>query len=508
LPLKRLAALAACVSILAGCAGAPVPLEEKDLAAGARSDREAARQGVDPITGPLSLEEALARALKFNLDRRSRMLEEAVALGQFEAGKFDMLPRLMAQAGYRSRSEELISRSRDAVTGQPSTSNPSISTERNTSFTDYGATWNMLDFGVNYYQSKQNGDRVLVAFERRRKAMHLLMQETRTAFWRAASAQRLQEDVAKAVGTAEAALADARRSEETRVRSPIDSLRYQRQLLENLRLLEAAQQELSTAKVELALLINAPLDGTLVVREPSGGPGPRILEVPVEKLEETAVLQNADLREQFYNSRIALDETRKTIARLFPGISFGYNIRYDSNSYLVNNRWNEAGATISFNLLNLISGPAQVSLAKSGEALAQQRRVAAQMALLAQLHVARLQYSGALAQLERAEAISTIDQRIGAIVSSRAEAEVQNKLEAVANQVTSILSLMRRYQALAQAHASASRLQSTLGFEPEIGDVDSMSVRSLAGLIAGWHQEWDQGVLPAPSGTGSSAPRS
>ena len=62
----------------------------------------------EPISGPLTIEEAIARALKFNLERRVRMLEEAVALGQYEAGRYDMLPKLLAQAGYRSRSEDLI----------------------------------------------------------------------------------------------------------------------------------------------------------------------------------------------------------------------------------------------------------------------------------------------------------------------------------------------------------------------------------------------------------------
>ena len=34
---------------------------------------------------------------------------------------------------------------------------------------DLGLSWNVLDFGVSYYQSKQNADRLLVAQERRRK---------------------------------------------------------------------------------------------------------------------------------------------------------------------------------------------------------------------------------------------------------------------------------------------------------------------------------------------------
>lgn len=53
--------LAACSTI------EPHPLVEKDLIAQARADQEQARAGVDPVTGEITLEEAMARALKYNL---------------------------------------------------------------------------------------------------------------------------------------------------------------------------------------------------------------------------------------------------------------------------------------------------------------------------------------------------------------------------------------------------------------------------------------------------------
>lgn len=77
---------------------------------------------VDAITGPLSMDEAMARALKYNLDRRAKMMEEALALNQLDVSHFDMLPKLVAQAGYSTRNNDRINESRDAITGAPSTS--------------------------------------------------------------------------------------------------------------------------------------------------------------------------------------------------------------------------------------------------------------------------------------------------------------------------------------------------------------------------------------------------
>ena len=485
------------VLVLAGCATVdPIPLEEKTLKSQAKLDRDAAQRDVEPLAGPMSLEEAIARGLKYNLDRRVRMMEEAIALNQLDVSKYDMLPKLVASAGYRSRSEYQTSRSIDSVTGLPSLANPSISSDKNHSYGDLGLTWNLLDFGLSYSNAKQNADRALIAVERRRKAMHTLVQDVRTAFWRTASAQKLHDEVKAAIAVAESALADARKAEDERLRSPLDSLRYQRQLLENLRLLEAINQELSTARVELAALINVPLAANLKIVEPAEALSNRMLELPAEALEDVAIAQNADLREQFYSTRIVSEETRKTILRLFPSLSFNINAKTDNDKFLVHNSWNEAGFQLSFSLLNLVSAPTQMRLAEAGIALADQRRVATQMAILAQMHIARLQYANAIQQYQRSDAIWKVDDRISRHTTNRELAETQGKLEMVASNTATILSQLRRYQALAGAHAAASRLQATLGMEPEIGSVQDLSLKDLQTAVGAAINQWEKGELP------------
>ncbi|GIZ51124.1 TolC family protein [Noviherbaspirillum aridicola] len=471
-------------------------MSKQELTDGLATDRKAARANVEPVTGKLTLEEAIARALKYNLERRSRMMEEAIAFNQFDAGRYDMLPKVVAQAGYRWRDEELVSRSKDSVTGLPSLANPFISSERAATVYDLGMTWSLLDFGASYYGARQNANRVQIAAERRRKAMHLLIQDVRAAFWRAASAQRLQQRVAETIKLAGDALVDARKAEAEQMRSPVESLRYQRQVLENLRLLEATNQELATARLELLHLINMPLTTRLEVEEPSEALSTRILELPVERLEDVAMGLNADLREQFYNARIARDETRRVLLRLFPGVSFNYNLKYSTDSYLVNEHWQEAGAIISFNLMNLLSGPSQMRLADAGVSLADQRRMTAQMAVLTQVHVARLQYANAIEQYQRAEAVAGVDAKLDDIMAKRARLEVQSKLESVANNTTAILSLQRRYQSLVQAHTAASRLQATLGMEPEFDSMDDMSLSQLTSIVARALKSWNQAELP------------
>lgn len=495
--------------LLGGCASvAPMPLDPQLLQAKVQTDRLTAQQGVEPIQGAISLEEAIARGLKYNLDRRARMMEEAIAFKQWDVSRYDMLPKLVASAGYSSRSEYSTSRAEDSVTGQPSLANPFISSDKNHTASDLNLTWNVLDFGLSYYGAKQNADRAMIALERRRKAMHMLIQDVRSAFWRTASAQKLRVEVKAAIALAEDAVSDARKAEAERLRSPLDALRYQRQLLENLRLLEAIDQELSTARVELANLINAPLALDLKVSEPAEALGQRLLQLPVEAMEDVAIARNGELREQFYNTRIVSEETRKVMLRMFPNLSLNYGPKYDNDRFLVHDNWNAAGAQLSFNLLNLLTLPSQKRLAEAGVALADQRRVSTQMAILAQVHIARLQYANAVQQFRRSDAIWSIDDKISQHVANREQAQTLSKLDRVANHTAAILSLLRRYQSLAQAHAASSKLQATLGMEPEIGSVQDLSLAELQTLIAVALKRWENGDLPAAAPAPAPTPLS
>lgn len=488
----RLTLVAFAALLAAGCAQVtPLAFTAQEQEALVRADAQAIRKDVEPVSGPLTLDEAMARALKYNLERRARMMEEALARGQADVSKFDMLPRVMAQAGYTTRDSARFTYSSSFPDEQPTSTTPTTSAERNHSTHDLGLTWSLLDFGMGYYGARQQTDRFLIASEKRRKAMHLLMQDVRTAYWRAASAQLLKADVAKTIALAEEALADSRKVAAERVRNPLEPLRYQRQLLENLRLLESINQELSSAQVELASLINAPVGQAIQIAQADlRNVSDEAIQVPVEKLEQVALLQNADLREQHYNTRIAQQETRRALLRLFPNVSFNYGYKYDTDRYLLDNQWNEAGVQLSFNLVNLFTGPSQMKLAEAGVKLADQRRMATQMSVLTQVHLARLQLINARNQYDRADSIYDTDNKIAEVMRNRQAVQAQSKLDVVSTETASILSLLRRYQALAQVQVAESRMQATLGMEPKIGSTSELSLKELIQQIGQSRASW------------------
>jgi outer membrane protein TolC len=493
--LQSLSLLAAALS-LAGCASfTPEALAPEAIQAQAVADIGLHRKDIVPISGAVTLDEAIARALKYNLEHRSKSFELALASGQLEAGQFDMLPKLLANAGYFSRDSDQVRRSQD-VNGN-TYDNRYVSSERKHATQDLTLSWSMLDFGASYFNAKQNADRVLIATERRRKSMHMLIQNVRTTYWRALAAQYLGKRVSQAIDDAELALKDSRGMQAAKVRSPAESLRFQRTLLDNLRQLEALQRELATARVELASLIGAAPGTALVLSEPADE-APTALSLSLETMESQALLRNADLREAAYNVRIATNDTRKAILKLMPGISFDYGSRRDNDRFLVDQQWQEASVRVSLNLFNLLSAPSQKKAAETAEAVMKTRQMALQMALLTQVHLSMHQYDDALRQYQRAHAIADVDSQLSEISSGQEQSQMAGRLDRISANVVSILSVARRYQSMARVQEALSRVQATLGLEPEVDSLDSQDLPSLQKTMQRSLKNWTEQMQVRP----------
>lgn len=494
---KRLLASVSVVTLLSACAVMPEPFTADQMKQSGAEDRSAMFKGGEPLAAPLTVSDAIARALKYNLDRRAKVMEEGLALGQTKVDRWDLLPKLTANAGYTYRSNPNATVSRDVKTGQDGTSYSYSDDPR--SFTgDLGMSWNILDFGLSYFTAKQNADRVLIASERKRKTVHNLVQEVRFAFWRAAAHQELRSGVETAVAEAKVALDHARTVERENLRAPAEALRYQKSLLETLRQLTAIQQELSTAEIELAALINLPPGSKLVLDVPAEMKVPG-WSLSLEQMEEKAFLNNADLREQGYLARIAVDDTRKAITRLFPGITLSTSRQYDHNSFLMDNHWYEAGAKLSWNLMNLISAPDTLAYAESNEDVVKSRRLALRMAVLAQVHVAERQYQNTVSQYEQSDELWKVDKRLYELSEARSANDAQGMLERVAGRASAIASQLRRFQTYAQVEQAYAKMQASIGQDLMPDSVASHDLKDLSAAIAKRLENWGTAeAIPAP----------
>lgn len=92
-------------------------------------DRKAMYADQEPITAPITFHEALARALKYNLDYRLKLMESSLSKSLLDVSSYEMLPRLVAGAGYLARNNDSGGTSNGIDTGLETLS-PSTSQER------------------------------------------------------------------------------------------------------------------------------------------------------------------------------------------------------------------------------------------------------------------------------------------------------------------------------------------------------------------------------------------
>jgi outer membrane protein TolC len=258
-----------------------------------------------------------------------------------------------------------------------------------------------------------------------------------------------------------------------------------------LRQLEAVRQKLEIAKTDLASLINLPPGENYRVLVPAASQMTyEPMAQPVEALEELAMLRNPDLRELSYEARISADETRKSMLKLLPGINLNYGGNFDSNSFLLHHWWAEGTERVTWNLLGLLSLPATLELGRDSEALAELRRRAVAMAVLAKLHIAYQQYIYAGHEYQRARELSRVDRRIYAQISNRTAANAQSMLERIVAEVYLVTSELRQYDSYADLQAALGRLYATVGLDSEPKDLWAFDLRSLTSavhhIMAGW----------------------
>jgi outer membrane protein TolC len=500
---KTFCALTAAL-VLSACTVVPKPAQQVEVAARVKDDTAKMFVNQDPISGPITMEEAVARALKYNLDYRLKKMESALALGLSEYANFDMLPKLLVNAGYRTRNND-SGGSSIGIVDRFESLRPSTSEERNHRVAGAEFSWNLLDFGVSYYRAKQQADEFLIYEERRRKVVQNLLQDVRASHWRALGAQRMETQVKAVLERANYALARSREAEVQKIVPPALALNYQRALLDAISMLNQRRQDLAFAKSELAALMNVPVGVDFTLADAAEVKLPAA-PTDARKFEELALLQRPELREEDFKKRITADETRKQLASLLPGISLNAGVNYDSNRFMYNNNWSQGGINIFWNLLRLTALPSMNRAREAQVKTDEARRLALSMAVITQLRVAVDRYRLALEDFNLADKAAQVDERLEKNMRASVTARLESELEAIRVQARAALGAYQRANAYANAQVAFGRLYNTLGYDPMADDFEADDLRKLTERVRRHLSEAEQGALPMKSNLFVQAP--
>jgi outer membrane protein TolC len=474
-------AAALAVALGPGCV-TPQPIADETRLARARADLELMFSGQEPVEAPIDLYAAMGRAVKYNLDQRVSRFEETLADRRLSDARLDMLPSLVANDGYYGRSNEAGASSQSLLSGQESLE-PSTSQERYTWRSDLTVAWNVLDFGVSYVRAKQQADEVLIARERRTKAMQDILVDVRGTFYRGVAAQRLLPEVDALQAQGGEALERSREMDQEQLLDPDVALSYQRSLLEKLDELAELRRDLEVARTQLAAAMNvrpgtnfelaAPGDDELPVPE---------LDLPIESMEMNALVSRPELREEDYRSRIAHLEVRRALLGVLPGVELSLGRNRDDNRFLYNEDWWSYSAILSKNLIEIVTAPSEIAVARAGVAVDETRRLAVSMAVMAQVHVAWRRYLSAAEELQVAEHLRDVERRSHEITRQRVAAESESELELIRRATHRMASDLRYFVAYADLQESYGRLLASLGVHPlqdgdELGSSQEVALR-------------------------------
>jgi outer membrane protein, multidrug efflux system len=491
---------------LAGCEIMPTPLTAEDTRARVVADRARLYADQPPIEGPLTLHDAMARAIRFNLDARLRAQEQALSLRQLDLSRYDLLPGLVAGAGYTGRDRVTASSSRSIRT-QSQSVEPSTSQDRDRLTADLNLVWNVLDFGVSYVNAHQNADRTLIAQERRRKVIHSIIQDVRAAYWRAVAAERLLGRIDPLIERVREARRLSAAAGGQRIDSALQQLSTQRALVEAEQGLLAQRRELALARTELAALINLPLDRQIAIAVPARMSDLPELTLAQEMLEETALAFRPELREEHYTARISAAETRKNLLRLLPGLEFRLGHSADSNSFLVENNWTEWGARVSWNLMRLFAAPAQIAASQAAEDVADSRRVALSMAVLTQVYVSRANFEESKRRFTAADEIESLDGRILEQLRAEVGAQRLGELALIQGELTAVRAALQRDLAFAEVNNAYGQVFVAIGADPLQRELDTLDISAIAAAIRETERDWAQGRFVLPGQTRPAAAR-
>ena len=493
-------------ALLAACSVTPVPITEMEHKQRVAADISTLYVDQEQVEAPITLHEAIARAIKYNLDHRLKVMESALANRMFAVSQLDLLPKAGFSGGYTERSNEAASSSKSLATGQESLVT-STSQDKDRRIADLGITWNVLDFGVSYYRAQQQADRWLIAQERRRKVIHNIIQEVRSAYWRAHSADKVLHDLEPLLARVEKALEHARTVERKKLKPPVEALAYQSRLLSILSQLHEVRRNLMTAKTQLSSLMNLPA-GTeygLANEEMSFTPE---ISIPMEELEQQALMLRPELREEGYNDRISALEVKRTMASLMPSLQFNTSYNYDSNSYNENSSWTEFSALIVGDLMDVVTMPERIELAEAQGEVVKTRRMALSMAVMTQVHVAMLQYRQSVDAYSTAMAIDDVESKILGHMKASKATRISNEQDLIEAELKAILAELKKGDSFARLQSSYGNIFLSVGADPLPETVANHDLKTLSNALRqgeeAWHN-WKPASLYIPEAEASEA---
>ena len=462
------------IGALSACAVEPEPLTSKKVIKRTQSDLQQLRSTAFVPTGAISLEQAIARAIAFNMQGRVKQIEHDIADAELRTKSFEMLPSLQLDAG-RARKDEALSSTDQRITNTAS----------------IGLTWNILDLGVSYARAKQQANNVLIAKENQRKALQDIIREVRTAYWRAAGAERLMGRIQTIAENIKIAMRESRAMERSGANDIATSVAYRREIVDSVRQALAFQRDLRESRARIAELLNIKPGTRFQLAKTQLAAALPTLPMTLAQMEQHALESRPELRIEDYNDRISQWQAREALFDMLPGMNLSTGANYDSDRFNLTPNWINTGFQLGMNLFGLFSGNSKINTAEKSGELARRQRLAMTLAVMTQTHMAYIQFRGASQQMRLSREVARADRRLSQLVASDKDFVNTNYFEAVRLKTRRLLAEIDEHQAQVELVTAHSDVMHAIGLDVFPTTIATNDLDALTGAVRKITAKWE-----------------
>ncbi len=418
---------------------------------------------------PVTLEDAICIALKYNLDVRLQWLEAAVQSEVFRADQLKELGQLTAFGEVKHRNRNTGSYSQ-SLTAQPPAP-PSISSEQDSKVAELQWMWNTLDFGIAYFQARQDADKLHIIKQRQLRARQNLVLDVTRAFYRANVARRAVSQAEGLIGTLKERQGTVRKEVSERAVSEMNGLTEQDRIIDLEIKLYAFRNEYRSALTELEGLMGIPPSCPIVLADIALEDVPE-LNVDICQLEMDALMYRPELIGQDFQIASDLDEIKSSILQMYPGVALfgGYN--YDRNKFLLFHNWWSVGIHAAIDLLSLPSKQATVCKNWFQRWLDERTRLSMSMGVLTQVHLAFINVEETREQYRLTREMYSVKGRKHTLSEKMAEAGQMNPDDVIQYHAESLFAELEAFKAYGNLQVALEQLSNAVGRTLEFSTAD------------------------------------
>lgn len=420
---------------------------------------------------PLSLDDVIALGLKNNLDLRVSAFEKELASEDAYKEKLALLPDLDFGANYSQRDSDTVSNTRNVLTNVETNVSTTSEARENTTL-NLTLTWNVLDFGISYIRSRQAQLQVEILKTRRKRQEQTLALDITESFWKAALAEDALDYVRQVKRELDAQREAIQRSVDERRLEPIAAKEVEKKLVDIALSIRDLQADIAGSRLELSRLMGLRQDQNYTLRREAIKPVlaqlPKPEDVDPRLLEIYAVENRPELFERDINLKIQSDEARAMLISMFPNLALSLGSNYDKNTLLRNQAWSSVGVNLGWNLLSLPSKFAAYESGKKGMAVARAQRLQITVGVLAQVHIAILDYGIAVDRFRLREESYRLTKDLLDMSRERFSAGKLSNLAVTQRLLEDMSVKLQRDQSVVDLIVAHRRLLTSIGASPDI----------------------------------------